>query len=152
MINGLYETHIFVEDLKRSIDFYKNKLELKLAHTLDERKIAFFWIGKDKEFMLGIWEKPKEKIEKRHFAFKTEANWILNNSVKYLKKRNINARNFNNDGTENPLVFCWIPAISIYFDDPDGHSLEFIGLLEGQSMPENGILTHEDWLKTKRNL
>ncbi|CAH8281702.1 hypothetical protein EV196_104120 [Mariniflexile fucanivorans] len=43
------------------------------------------------------------------------------------------------------MVFTWMPAISIYFDDPDGHSLEFIGILEGESKPENGILSYEEW-------
>ena len=43
------------------------------------------------------------------------------------------------------MVFAWMPAISIYFDDPDGHSLEFIGILNGESKPENGIVSYEKW-------
>ena len=46
------------------------------------------------------------------------------------------------------MVFSWIPAISIYFDDPDGHSLEFIGLLKGKPHPELGVISYEAWLKT----
>ena len=46
------------------------------------------------------------------------------------------------------MVFSWIPAISIYFDDPDGHSLEFIGLLKGKPQPELGVISYEAWLKT----
>jgi hypothetical protein len=44
-----------------------------------------------------------------------------------------------------PLVFAWIPALAIYFDDPDGHCLEFISILDGQPKKELGILTFEEW-------
>jgi lactoylglutathione lyase len=43
------------------------------------------------------------------------------------------------------MVFAWMPAISIYFNDPDGHSLEFIGVLKGKSKPENSIVSYEKW-------
>jgi hypothetical protein len=49
------------------------------------------------------------------------------------------------------MVFAWMPAISIYFDDPDGHSLEFIGILEGKSRPENGIISYERWKEIEEN-
>ena len=55
-----------------------------------------------------------------------------------------------NNGIEEPMVFAWMPAISIYFNDPDGHSLEFISILDGESKPENGILTYEKWLKLEQ--
>lgn len=145
MIKGLYETHLFVEDLERSIRFYAEKMELELAHVVDERRAAFFWIGKPKQFMLGLWEKPKEEIDIRHFAFECDPDWVLNESVQYLKNRDLDCRNFLNDGTERPMVFAWMPAISIYFDDPDGHSLEFIGILKGTSKPENGVISYEQW-------
>jgi len=145
MIKGLFETHLFVEDIERSIEFYSNKMELEQCHYEDERRAAFFWIEKPKQFMLGLWEKPKEEIDIRHFAFGCEPNWVLNESVVFLKKKNIICRNFLNDGTERPMVFAWVPAISIYFDDPDGHILEFIGVLNGKSKSENGIVSYETW-------
>ena len=151
MIKGLYETHLYVESIERSIEFYSKVLELKQCHYEEERKAAFFWIGKDKQFMLGLWEKPKEEIDIRHFAFECEPEWILNESVNFLKYRNLKCRNFLNDGTDRPMVFAWIPAIAIYFDDPDGHSLEFIGILEGKGKPENGIINYEKWLELEEN-
>jgi lactoylglutathione lyase len=60
MIKGLFETHIFVEDLGRSMDFYKNVLGLNQCGYNQERKIAFFWIGEPKGAMLGLWEKTKK--------------------------------------------------------------------------------------------
>ena len=131
MIKGLYETHLYVEDLGRSIDFYKNVLNLTQCSFEEERRVAFFWIRKPKQSMIGLWEKPKKEIDIRHFAFECDADWIVNKSIDFLKENNLNFRNFLRDETERPMVFSWIPAISIYFDDPDGHSLEFIGLLKG---------------------
>lgn len=147
MINALFETHLFVENLQRSIDFYTNKLGLEQCYYEEERKAAFFWIGQPKQAMLGLWEKPKADIDIRHFAFECEPEWVKNESVKFLKDRDIEYYNFLRDGSKKPMVFAWTPAISIYFNDPDGHSLEFIGLLKGVSKPENGIISYEKWLE-----
>ena len=145
MIKGLYETHLFVENLEVSIDFYKNLPGLEQCYFENERRIAFFWIGKPKEAMLGLWEKPKSEIDKRHFAFRCNKEDILNKSVQFLKTRNIKPYNFLNDGTEQPMVFCWMPAIAIYFDDPDGHQLEFISILDGEARPEWGVISYDEW-------
>ena len=48
MIKGLYETHLFVENLEHSIDFYSKKMKLEQCHYEDERRAAFFWVGKPK--------------------------------------------------------------------------------------------------------
>ena len=151
MIKGLYETHLFVENLERSIDFYSSVLGLKLCRFSAERRTAFFWIGKEKQSMLGLWEKPKDQIDIRHFAFECEAEWILKESVKFLQSHNIKSWNFLDDKKEKPMVFCWHPAISIYFNDPDGHELEFIGILEGKSRKdgEKRVVTYEEWLTIK---
>lgn len=151
MIKGLFETHLFVENLERSIEFYGNTLELKQCRHNNDRRTAFFWIGKDKQSMLGLWEKPKEQIDNRHFAFECEPDWILNESVPYLQSRNIKCWNFLENQIEIPMVFVWIPAISIYFNDPDGHELEFIGMLPGESKSneERRVVTYEEWLQIK---
>jgi lactoylglutathione lyase len=146
MIKGLFETHLFVEDLTRSIDFYKNVLVLEQCYFDAGRKASFFWIGKPKEAMLGLWEKPKHEIDKRHFAFQCDVEDVLNNSVGFLKEQNLKPYNFLNDGTEGPMVFSWMPSISIYFLDPDGHELEFIAILEGKPRPELGVISYEEWL------
>lgn len=147
MIKGLYETHLFVQDLERSIDFYKNTLKLEFALLEEKRRIAFFWVGKTKEYMLGLWEKPTEEMEIRHFAFRCTATDILNNAVDWLKERKLQPYNFLKDGTDRPMVFTWMPAIAIYFTDPDGNVLEFIAVLEGKSRPELGVLSYDEWLK-----
>jgi lactoylglutathione lyase len=146
MIKGLFETHLFVENLTRSIDFYKNVLGLEQCYFDADRKASFFWIGKPKEAMLGLWEKPKNEIDKRHFAFQCDVEFILNNSISFLKERNLQPYNFLNDGTERPMIFAWMPAVAIYFLDPDGHELEFIAILDGTPRPELGVISYEEWL------
>lgn len=152
MIKGLYETHLFVENLERSIKFYSDVIGLKLCRHNTERKTAFFWIGKDKQFMLGLWEKPKDEIDIRHFAFECEPEWVLNESVNFLNSHNIKTWNFLHDGKEQPMVFCWMPAIAIYFNDPDGHELEFIGVLEGKpkSEKEKRVVPYEEWIEMEK--
>ena len=146
MIKGLFETHLFVEDLARSVDFYKNVLGLRPCGYNDERRLAFFWIGEPKGAMLGLWEKPKEEIDIRHFAFKCDVDDVLNKSVTFLKERDLQPYNFLKNGDEKPMVFAWMPAIAIYFKDPDGHDLEFIAMLEGEGKPELGVVSYEEWL------
>lgn len=96
--------------------------------------------------MLGLWEKPKNEIDIRHFAFECDPDWILNNSIDFLKENKLNYWNFLNDDTERPMVFAWVPAIAIYFSDPDGHPLEFIGVLDGKSRPKEGVISYDEWL------
>lgn len=160
MIKGLYETHLLVENLERSIDFYKNVLGLEFALLEEKRRIAFFWIGKPKEYMLGLWEKPKAdsdsyQNEIRHFAFRSDVEDVLYKSVDWLKERNLQPYNFLKDGTDRPMVFAWMPAVAIYFNDPDGNVLEpiaigFIAVLEGKSRPELGVISYEEWLKLEK--
>lgn len=149
MIKGLYETHLYVEDLNRSVRFYQEVLGLKLCRFNEERRTAFFWIGDDKQQMLGLWEKPKAEIDLRHFAFECDPEWVLNDSIEFLKSHNLNFWNFLQDDKEQPMVFCWMPAIAIYFSDPDGHYLEFIGILPGEtrSNDEKRVVTYEEWLR-----
>ena len=146
-IKGLYETHLFVESLENSIDFYKNVLGLEQCYFEADRRTAFFWIGQPKEAMLGLWEKPKSEIDKRHFAFRCDKEFILNESVDFLRKHNLTPYNFLKDGTERPMVFAWMPAIAVYFNDPDGHLLEFIAILDGNARPELGVISYDEWTK-----
>jgi catechol 2,3-dioxygenase-like lactoylglutathione lyase family enzyme len=151
MIKGLYETHLYVENLENSIEFYSKILGLKQCHFEAERRAAFFWIGEDKQAMLGLWEKPKDEIDVRHFAFECDAEWILNESVEFLKSHDLNYWNFLQEHNDKPMVFCWMPAVSIYFSDPDGHYLEFIGLMDGKTQAEfeKRVVTYEEWLEIK---
>jgi catechol 2,3-dioxygenase-like lactoylglutathione lyase family enzyme len=147
MIKGLYETHLFVENLETSIAFYKNILGLEQCYFEAERRTAFFWIAKPKEAMLGLWEKPKSEIDKRQFAFRCDKEFILDKATEFLNGHNLKPYNFLKDGTDKPMVFSWMPAIAIYFNDPDGHYLEFISILDGEARPELGVISYDEWTK-----
>ncbi|MNY06117.1 Glyoxalase/Bleomycin resistance protein/Dioxygenase superfamily protein [compost metagenome] len=131
------------------MDFYKNTLGLEPCYFEEERRIAFFWIGKPKEAMLGLWEKPKDQIVKQHFAFRCDQEYILDQATGFLKEKGLKPYNFIKDGSDQPMVFSWMPAIAIYFNDPDGHQLEFISILEGEAKPELGVIAYEDWMNRK---
>jgi hypothetical protein len=89
--------------------------------------------------------KPKNQIQISYFAFRCNADDVLNKAVPFLKQRNLKPTNFLRDGIERPMVFAWMQAIAIYFKDPDGHDLEFIAILEGKARPELGVISYEQW-------
>ncbi|KAA0126200.1 VOC family protein [Chryseobacterium sp. SN22] len=146
MIKGLYETHLQVSNLEKAVRFYTEVLGLEFAHRDETRPIVFLWIGRNKTSMLGLWEQ-KENLQTRHFAFTAEKEDILNFSSEFLKSKNLKPYNFLKDGSEKPMVFAWMPALAIYFNDPDGNQLEFISILEGEGRPELGVVSYEEWLE-----
>ena len=54
-IRGLFETHLTVASLPRSMAFYSEVLGLELASVFPERHVAFYWIGGAGKAMLGLW-------------------------------------------------------------------------------------------------
>ena len=54
-IRGLFEAHLTVSDLDRSIGFYRDVLGLPLATRIPERQVAFFWVPTPDKAMLGLW-------------------------------------------------------------------------------------------------
>jgi lactoylglutathione lyase len=47
-----------------------------------------------------------------------------------LEGLGVTCQNFFGDKTTEPSVIGWVPSAQLYFRDPDGHSLEFIALLD----------------------
>lgn len=102
--------------------------------------------------MLGLWETPPWSAEEsktlpvtaQHLAFEVSPP-DLNRVIACAKERGIEVRNFFDQVTSVPSVFGWMPAASIYFNDPDGHLLEFIAILRGKPRPELGVLSLEEW-------
>jgi lactoylglutathione lyase len=144
IIQGLFKTHIKVRNLEKSIQFYQQVLGLKLGHFESERRVAFFWIGAPGQAMLGVWETPEENFPKQHFAFnvaleqmRTIREWFSEHGLEYC--------NFSNSNTGSLEVLAWMPAISIYFSDPDMHSLEFIAMLPDAPRPDLGVIAWEGW-------
>lgn len=150
MITGLYETHIKVAALERSMHFYGEVLGLELGLRDPQRPIAFYWVGERNKAMLGLWEiAAGEVVRPQHFAFAYSPENVLH-APEWLKECGLTGRNFLDDGTGIPLVHAWMPAISYYFRDPDGHSLEFIAPLEGTPLPELGMVPLQTWQQAQK--
>ena len=143
VIQGLFETHIKVSNLEKSIQFYQDILGLELGH-LDPRRVAFFWIGAPGNAMLGVWENPEEAKTKLHFAFATSLEQ-MRTIRETLQEHGLEYQNFSGSNTDSLEVLAWMPAISVYFLDPDGHRLEFITMLPDPPKPELGLVAWERW-------
>jgi lactoylglutathione lyase len=122
MIKGIFETHLHVRDLEKAADFYENVLELEPGHYVTRRRVKFYWVGGKGSHMLEDFHK----------------------TIPFLKSKGITPRNFDNSG-EHPLVLCWMPAVSIYFTDPDGHSLEFLAMLPDEPKPDLNLIPWIEW-------
>lgn len=130
LIIGLYEAHLPVSNLKKSIEFYTD-LGLDFDHSVED-KIAFLWIEKDKSW-LGLWETDKVEIEYhpsiRHIAFQVSLEG-LKNSISWLKHKGYEPREAFGFEPLEPFVMAHngYAHAKIHFNDPDGNSLEFICL------------------------
>jgi len=129
MILGLYEAHLPVKNLEQSIRFYQC-LELEFAWK--DNDTAFFWIEREKSW-LGLWEGPEYKLPYhpsiRHIAFRVEYEFIKQ-STDWLVSRGIQPVPFGNRSSVEPFVRPHQGNASVYFEDPDGNSLEFICYVE----------------------
>ncbi|MCR9073749.1 MAG: VOC family protein [Alphaproteobacteria bacterium] len=143
-IKSLYEAHLTVRDLDRSVAFYRDVLGLPLAHVVPDRNVAFFWVPKAETAMLGLWGVGTAPMGMRlHIAFTVELTDV-EHSVAALRDAGLTPH-FNNTPIDEPIVLGWMPATSVYFDDPDGHSLEFISLLPDPPRPDLGTVSLSEW-------
>ena len=55
-VHDLFESHLNVTDLHRSMSFFGQTLGLELAEVFWERRVAFYWNGGRGNSMLGLWE------------------------------------------------------------------------------------------------
>jgi lactoylglutathione lyase len=141
----LYETHVNTTNLERAISFYES-LGLKVAHKIDSRRVAFFYLGEEgsREQMLGVWEVCEAQFTRKHFAFYVDYNELMTIPT-FFNEIGVELRpDFDLDITE-PIVHAWMPAACYYFQDPDGNSLEYLTLLEGEPQPELGTIHLSEW-------
>lgn len=144
-IGGLYETHLTVASLARSIAFYGEVVGLELAQVFEVRRIAFFWLGDKRTGMLGLWETGSGPLQMRlHLAFRMEREGVLA-SAAALRSRGVTPLGFSGEPLDEPVVLGWMPALSQYFSDPDGHSLEFIAVLDEAPDPGFGVGPYSRW-------
>ena len=141
----LFEAHLIVADLDLSIAFYRDRLGLELAHVVPARRAAFFWIGSRGHSMLGLWQGgagPQKTTS--HIAFAAPAADVIAAPGR-LQSAGIVALDFDGRPTDEPVVLAWMPALSVFFLDPDGHLLEYIAMLEGEPRPDDGVVAWRAW-------
>jgi lactoylglutathione lyase len=120
-IRSLFETHLTVAGLPQSMAFYGGVLGLELARVFPERQVAFYWIGGPGKAMLGLWGTGSGPLRmKLHLAFGVDLGDL-----------------------------AWMPAAAVYFEDPDGHQLEFLAMLSDAPRPEWGVLAWTDWRRRR---
>ncbi|MFS0654643.1 VOC family protein [Bacillus sp. 179-C3.3 HS] len=151
MIKGLYEAHLPVSNLEKSIEFYK-KLGLEKAY--EQEKLVFFWIEKGCSW-LGLWETDQVKTpyhpSLRHIAFQIDRE-NLQSVKEWLAERDIDvSTSFGFPPEKQPLVLPNNPQAhaAIYFKDPDGNLIEFIAPLRLDVEEEFKMMTLEEWNQTK---
>jgi lactoylglutathione lyase len=115
-VRRLFETHLTASDLQRP-------LGLELAFEASERNVAFFWIGEPEQSVLGLWSLGRAPLGLTlHLAFDVALKDLLD-APKRLKTQGIKPLSFFGVESTEPSVICWMPAASVYFRDPDGHTL-----------------------------
>jgi lactoylglutathione lyase len=116
-IKGLYEVAIRVKDLARAEAFYKDVLGLKEGLRDERRNWLFLYAGGDEGMV--VLQEDKGEWPTQHFAFTVSASDIRQ-AAAMLKEKGVSV--------SEPVYHEWMDAVSVYFDDPDGHALEFLAL------------------------
>jgi lactoylglutathione lyase len=144
-VTGLFETHLTVSDLDRSVTFYRDIVGLSLALSVPERGAAFFWIGGVGEAMLGLWSLGSAPIGlSLHVAFRVPLEDVLA-ACERLRAVAVTPLSFFANETDEPSVIGWMPAAAVYFRDPDGHLLEYLAMLDEEPRPEVGVVPWSQW-------
>ncbi|TYA13523.1 VOC family protein [Paenibacillus faecis] len=133
MILGLYEAHLPVSNLQKSIEFYSN---LGLEMAWKDEDTAFFWIEREKSW-IGLWQGEEHKTSYhpslRHIAFRVSYE-DLKDSLNWLRSIHVTPVPFGKRDSIDPFVRPNQGNASVYFNDPDGNSLEFMCFID---VPEN---------------
>lgn len=117
-IRGVYEVAIRVRDLSRAEIFYRQTLGLKVGLRDEQRNWVFLRAGDSSGII--VLQEDQSNWPPQHFAF-TVSESEIEQSAKQLREHGI--------AVEGPVVHDWIPAKSVYFEDPDGHALELCAVL-----------------------
>jgi len=145
-VAGLFETHLTVSDVPRSIAFYRDVVGLPLAFEVPERGAAFFWIAAPGEGLLGLWSMGSAPMGfLHHLAFRVSLDDVMS-ACERLRSLGITPLSFFAEETTEPSVIGWMPAAAVYFRDPDGHLLEYLAMLDDEPRPDRGIVPWSQWI------
>ncbi len=144
-VHGLFEAHLTVSDLERSMGFYRDTVGLALALHVPDRQAAFFWIGDPGGAMLGLWSLASMPIAlSLHVAFRSTLEDVLG-ACDRLRRLGVTPLSFFAEEADEPSVIGWMPAVAVYLRDPDGHLLEYLAMLDEPVRPEVGVVRWSEW-------
>lgn len=121
MIKGLYEIHVQVSDVARSMRFYQ-KLGLQLASQEDNT--AFMWIV-PRQSWIGLWQAEIPHIASKHLAFQIDYA-DMQRAFAWLMQLGITPVRHKEFEPIEPVVRPRQANCSVYFNDPDNNLLELI--------------------------
>jgi lactoylglutathione lyase len=148
-VRGLFETHITVSRLETAIAFYRDIVGLETAAVFEPRRVAFFWIGGRGNSMLGVWEAGTAPNAMRvHLAFTCEPGEVVAAPAR-LRALGVEPLGFEREPVDEPVVLAWMPAISLYFHDPDGNLLEYLAMLTDSPRPDLGVISYSQWQRRR---
>jgi lactoylglutathione lyase len=113
IIRGIYEVAIRVRDLAKSEVFYRETLGLEVGFRDERRRWLFLRAGGQAGMV--VLQEDKGVWPTQHLAFTVEE-VDIEAAATALQQRGV--------GVEGPVYHEWMPAMSVYFSDPDGHVLE----------------------------
>ena len=145
----IFETHVKTTDLPRATAFYGGVLGLEEAYRQPERGIVFYWIGPPGNAMLGVWEVAPEDWNRSHFAFEITED-AIEPAMARLREAGVPVVDFFGNACDDPSVHAWMPAVGIFFRDPDGNSLEFVAMLPDPGRPDLGVVPLSEWRAMSR--
>jgi lactoylglutathione lyase len=139
-VRGLFETHLTVADLPRSVAFYRDVVGLPVALELPERGAAFLWIGEPGRAMLGLWSTGSAPMGLQlHIAFEMSLEDLLGAPGR-LGAQGVESLSFFGEPSDEPSYIGWMPAAAVYFRDPSGHMLEYLAMLDEPPRPDSGVI------------
>lgn len=148
---GLYEAHLPVTELGRSVHFY-GRLGFELAYgARDDPSALLTCRAGGQRWMLGLFEvgdivhrHPAEY----HLAFRADPDDV-DTLVSRLETRGIQPTHPptapEQGRMSEPIVHGWMPAAAVFFRDPDDHLLELVAELDEPPRPDFVYRPLSEW-------
>lgn len=149
---GLYEVHLPVTDLDRSLDFYVDRLGFELGFgDRGGDSVLLLYEDDGVRWMLGLFRVDviaHRHPAEHHVAFRV-AGEDADRMVPMLEAKGIRPLHPptapERGRMREPIVHGWMPAASVFFRDPDGHLLELIAELDESPRPGVAYLPLSEW-------
>ncbi len=104
-IEGLFEAHLTVRDIERSVAFYRDVVGLELGIAQPERPAAFFWVGGRGRSMMSMFTSGSWPIKSMEHHVPRE-----------LRFAGLTPMGGRREPIDEPVVFGGMPAASVFFD------------------------------------